>query len=97
MDQVGYILELYGMQKKIVDLGQAAKQLLPLIIEKKTFTTYQCYKELNKQKKISYKNVHKRVKKLYEFGILKKVSTLVQLNMDLFIIRYLLMVFIFHY
>jgi len=74
MDQVGYILELYGMQKKIVDLGQAAKQLLPLIIEKKTFTTYQCYKELNKQKKISYKNVHKRVKKLYEFGILKKVS-----------------------
>ena len=69
-----YILELYGIQKKFVDPGNAAKEIFPLIIEKKYFTTYQCYKELNKQKKISYKNVHKRVKKLYELGILKEVS-----------------------
>ena len=75
MDQLEYILELYRMQKEYVDPGEAAKRLLPLIIEKNCFTTYQCFKELNKQKKISYKNVHKSVKKLYELGILKEVFT----------------------
>ena len=71
MDQRGYILELYPLQEKFVDPGEAAKQLLPLIINKNYFTTYQCYKELNKQKKISYKNVHKRVKKLHELWNIK--------------------------
>jgi len=64
MDQRGYILEFYERQKKFTDPGEAAKQLLSLIAEKNCFTTYQCYKELNQQKKISYKNVHKRVKNL---------------------------------
>ena len=70
----GYISELYEMQKKFTEPGEAAKQLLSLIAEKNCFSTYQCYKELNKQKKISYKNVHKKVKKLHEVGILKEVS-----------------------
>ena len=74
MDHSGYILELYEIQKKFTDPGEAAKQLLPLIAEKICFSTYQCYKELNKQNKISYKNVHKKVKKLHEVGILKEVS-----------------------
>lgn len=76
MGHLRYILSLYEIQKMFLDPGEAAKHLLPLIIEKKYFTTYQCYKELNKQKKISYKNVHKRVKKLYELGILKEVSNI---------------------
>ena len=74
MDLNGYILELYKIQKNFTGLGEAEKQILPLIAEKNCFSTYQCYKELNKQKKISYKNVHKKVKKLLEPGILKEVS-----------------------
>ena len=74
MGQIGYILELYEMQKKFFDPGEAAKKLLPLIIEKNYFSTYQCFKELNKQKKIAYKNVHKNVKRLYQLGILKEIS-----------------------
>jgi hypothetical protein len=69
-----YVLYLYEIQKKFSEPGEAAKQLLSLFIEKNCFSTYQCYKELNKQKKISYKNVHKRVKKLIEFGMLNEVS-----------------------
>jgi hypothetical protein len=74
MNQNGYILGLYEMRNKLTDPGEAAKQLLSLIIGKSLFSTYQCYKELNKHKKISYKNVHKRVKKLYELGLLKEVN-----------------------
>ena len=74
MNPIEYILELYEIQKKFFDPGEAAKQLLPIFAERNCFSTYQCYKELNKQKKISYKNVHKRVKKLHELGILKEVS-----------------------
>src|SRR5215211_6296808 len=73
MDQTGYILELYEIQKIFTDPGEAAKQLLSLFAEKNCFSTYQCYKELNKQNKISYKNVHKKVKKLFELGMLNEV------------------------
>ncbi|MGI9010155.1 MAG: hypothetical protein ACR2F1_03085 [Nitrososphaeraceae archaeon] len=74
MDLSEYILQLYRTYKKFSDPGEAAKQLLPMFAERNCVTTYQCYKELNKAKKIAYKNVHKRVKKLYELGILKEVS-----------------------
>jgi hypothetical protein len=74
MDQTGYILELYEMQKIFTNPGEAAKQLLSLFAEKICCSTYQCYKELNKQNKISYKNVHKKVKKLHELGLLHEVS-----------------------
>ena len=74
MDHSEYILQLYQTHKKFSNPGEAAKQLLPMFIERKCVTTYQCYKILNKEKKISYKNVHKRVKKLYDLRILKEVS-----------------------
>ncbi|HSF50414.1 MAG TPA: hypothetical protein VLA74_06610 [Nitrososphaeraceae archaeon] len=74
MDTIGYIYHLYELQKKFSEPGEAPKQLLPLFAINKYITTYQCFKELNKQKKISYKNVHKRVKKLLELGLIKEVT-----------------------
>lgn len=79
MDLTGYILYLYQQEKFDVSLSNVAKRLLGSFVKRKICSTYQCYKDLKaayeqEDKTITYKNVYKRIQKLYESNLIEKVK-----------------------
>ena len=81
MNKMRYILSLTANHEFINEnAGGVANKILCEFIERPVLSTYQCYKNLNEnykqvQKTISYKNVHKRIKKLHSFGLIKIKQT----------------------
>jgi hypothetical protein len=79
MDLQGYILYLYEQEKSNERVGNVAERLLYSFVKRKICSTYQCYKDLKtayeqEDKTITYKNVYKRVQKLYESNLIEKVN-----------------------
>jgi hypothetical protein len=79
MDLKGYIFYLYQQEKFDVQLSNVAKRLLHSFVKRKICSTYQCYKDLKSKyeqedKTITYKNVYKRIQKLYESNLIEKVN-----------------------
>lgn len=79
MDLVEYMLYLYQQEKFDVQLSNVAKRLLHSFVKRKICSTYQCYKDLKSKyeqegKTITYKNVYKRIQKLYESDLIEKAN-----------------------
>lgn len=79
MDLKGYILYLYEHEKSDTRVSAVAERILYSFVKRKICSTYQCYKDLKtayeqEDKTITYKNVHKRIQKLYESNLIEKVN-----------------------
>lgn len=80
MDIQGYMLYLLEKRETLTaNPGGVANELLTYFGETPATSTYQCHKRLNEYyrhagKSIVYKNVHKRIKKLYSLGLIDKVK-----------------------
>jgi hypothetical protein len=80
MDMVRYMLYLLENMKVLnANPGGVANELLSYFGQTAIASSYQCYKKLNEDygrsgRSIAYKNVHKRIKKLYSIGLIDKVK-----------------------
>src|SRR5688500_11820620 len=63
-------------QNNTIKIDNKYLEIMRYIIYKPTGATYQCFKYMNKEKKIkiSYKNVHKKISELYESNFIVKVK-----------------------
>lgn len=74
----GYISDLMEVENLEVNVGGVAEELLKFFIKYPKCSTYQTHKYLEEiykrdNRTISYKNVHKRIQKLHQFGLIKEV------------------------
>ena len=79
MNPSGYILELMKVEKLNVKPGIVADELLKFFVKYPKCSTYQTHKYLKQiykkdNRTISYKNVHKRIQKLYQLGLIREIK-----------------------
>ena len=71
----GTIQYLHDLGIRNPSVGDVPKYLLRPFIYNKRVSTYSCYKFMNSDgRKISYKNVHKRIKKLHSLGLIERLD-----------------------
>lgn len=72
MELKEYMLDLYSIKDIDKNITEIQLQILFLYIKYEYLTVYQCWKQINEDQKLSYKNIHKHVQKLYSLKILQK-------------------------
>jgi hypothetical protein len=72
MELKEYILSLYSLKDIDKDITKIQQQILFLYIKNEYLNVYQCWKQINEDQKLSYKNIHKHVQKLYSLKFLQK-------------------------
>lgn len=80
MDQKGYILSLHTQKSFEKQLGkEVIRNILYSFVTRPKPTVYDCHKDLNMRyvnynRKIDYKNVHRRVKLLYSHNLIRRIK-----------------------
>ena len=74
MNENGYILNLYAIKNREPKIGERLKEILFLFLDNKKLSAYDCFKKINEQTKITYKNIHEYVKKLESLKMIEPLS-----------------------
>jgi hypothetical protein len=72
MELKEYMLAIYSIKDKDKNITEIQQQILLLYIKNEYLTVYQYWKQINEDQKLSYKNIHKHVQKLYSLKFLQK-------------------------
>jgi hypothetical protein len=74
MELYGYILRMEPVVNHISEINTEMQNLLCMFVVNHHLSIYQIYKIFIENKKISYKNVHKKVQKLIDLKLIEKVT-----------------------